>query len=350
MRARLATPIVLTALLAAAAGVVVAVLAAPTPTPAGLAAAEVPRTVAVQHQSFADERSVEVTFQVDDDRDLVVHTGGTLTWTGCTPGSPITSGQVLLRVDERPLVALHTDVPLYRSLRAGDTGSDVDALQRELRELGHQVTADGKYGAATTRAVKKLFTDAGAVRPDGTLQLAVIVWLPERTLTPSDCTTTPGQPLADGQPVATVAGALTAVTYPVPADLREGRRTFTLFGLSTELDQPTVQITDGEFLARVAATQDYLVARASQDQQKPKATLTLSEPVDALKVPPTSLFDIEGSTACVQQDDETIPVTIIGSGLGATLVQPTGAGATLTRVALGDAVTRTTCGSEPATD
>ncbi len=350
MRARFVTPIVLTTLLAAAGGVITTVLVAPAPTPSGLAGAEEPRSAAVQHQTFADERSVEVTFQVEDDRDLVVHTGGTVTWTGCTPGSPITSGQVLLRVDERPLLALGTDVPLYRSLQAGDTGSDVGALQRELGELGYQVTADGKYGSATTRAVKKLLTAAGVVRPDGTLQLADIVWLPEHTLTPSACSATPGGPVGDGQTVATVAGALTALTYPVPADLREGRRTFTLFGVTTELDQLTGEITDGELLAQVAATADYAVAQQAQDEQKPNATLTLSEPIDALKVPPTAVFGIDGSAACVQQDDEAIPVTIVGSGLGATLVQPTDTAISLTRVALGDAVTRTDCGAELATD
>lgn len=343
MRARLVTPIVLTALLASAGGVAGAVLAAPAPTPAGLEAAEEPRTAQVQHQSFADERGVEVTFRVEDERSLVARTGGTLTWSGCTPGVPVTSGQVLLRADERPVVALHTDVPLYRALKAGDKGSDVAALQRELAALGHGVTADGRYGVSTTRAVKKLFADAGVVRPDGTLQLAGVVWMPERTLTPSTCATTPGGALADGQVVATVAGALTAVTHPVPADLREGPRDLTLFGIRAELEQTTGEITDPAFLAQVVATVDYAVARQSEDEQKPKATLALREPVDALKVPPTALFAIEGDAACVQQDDEGVPVTLVGSGLGASLVQPTDPAVVLTHVALGDAVTLTTC-------
>ncbi|MBB2923730.1 peptidoglycan-binding protein [Cellulomonas cellasea] len=344
MRARLLTPIVLTALLASAGGVAGAVLAAPTPTPSGLAAAEEPRTAPVQHQSFADERNVEVTFRVAPERTLVGHTGGTLTWSACAPGVPVASGQVLLRADERPVVALHTGVPLYRALQAGDRGADVEALQRELAALGHAVAANGTYGASTTRAVRKLFADAGVTRPDGTLQLAAVVWLPERTMTPSTCATPLGGTLGDGQAVATVAGALTGVTYPVPAGLREGPRDLTLFGVTVRQDQAAGEVTDPAFLAGVAATVDYAVAREGQDGQKPKATLALSEPVDALKVPPTALFDLRGTTACVQQGDEAVPVALVGSGLGASLVQPLAAGTELTEVALGGAVTHTTCG------
>ena len=349
MRARLVTPVVLIALLASAGGVAGAVLAAPTPTPAGLAAAEQPRTAAVQHQSFADERSVEVSFRVEDERSLVAKTGGTLTWSGCVPGVPVTSGSVLLRVDERPVVALHTDVPLYRGLKAGDKGADVEALQRELGALGHPVTVTGKYDAATTKAVKKLFTDAGVTRPDGTLQLPGVVWMPERTLTPSTCVTALGSPIADGQAVATVAGALTAVTYPVPAGLRDGPRDLTLFGVAVPVDQAGGEVTDPAFLAQVAATREYAVAQESKDGQKPKATLALTDPVDALKVPPTALFAIEGTSACVQQGDEGIPVSLVGSGLGASLVQPVRADVVLTRVTLGDAITLTTCDDGQAT-
>lgn len=344
MRARLVTPLVLTALLAAGAGVVGAVLAVPTPTPAGLAAAEPLRTAAVRHRPFADERSVEVTFRVQDDRTLVSRTGGTLTWSACAPGVPVASGRVLLRVDERPVVALHTDVPLYRDLRAGDAGEDVAALQRELAALGHRVAVDGRYRATTARAVRALLADAGVPRPDGTLALAGLVWLPERTLTPSTCTPPLGGALSDGQPVATVAGALAAVTYPVPADLRAGPRDLALFGV-TAAAPASGEVTDAAFLAQVAATAEYAVARATTDGQRPRATLTLTEPLDVVAVPPTALFGIDGTAACVQQDGAAVPVVLVGSGLGSSLVQPVDPATVLARVALGDAVTSTCTGA-----
>ncbi len=343
MRTRLLTPLVLVALLAAAAGVTGAVVAAPTPTPAGLSPADQPRTAAVQRQSFDDERSVEVSFRVEGERTLAVRTGGTVTWSGCVPGTTVTSGQTLLRVDERPVVALHTDVPLYRDLAPGDRGTDVAALQRELAALGHAVDADGRYGGATSRAVSRLLTDAGVTRPDGALRLAGLVWMPERTLTPSTCSTTPGAALGDGEAVAAVAGALVAVTFPVPGGLREGARDLTLFGVTTTLDPVGGEVTDAEFLAAVGATPDYAVAQQTKDGQKPKAALVLHDPVEALKVPPTALFAIEGTAGCVEQDDVAVPVTIIGSGLGASLVLPVEEGTEVTRVTLGAAVTHDTC-------
>ena len=320
----------------------------PPRTPAGLAAAEQPRTAAVQHQSFDDERSVEVSFRVEDERSLVAKTGGTLTWSGCVPGVPVTSGAVLLRVDERPVVALHTDVPLYRGLKAGDKGADVEALQRELGALGHPVTVTGKYDAATTKAVKKLFTDAG-VTPPGRDAAAPRRGLDARAHPdPEHLRHGAGQPdrrragggdrrrCPDGRdlPGAAACGTARATSPcsgsgPRGAGRRRGHR-------------PGVP-GPGRRHARLRGRP------GEQGRQKPKATLALTDPVDALKVPPTALFAIEGTSACVQQGDEGIPVSLVGSGLGASLVQPVRADVVLTRLTLGDAITLTTCDDGQAT-
>jgi peptidoglycan hydrolase-like protein with peptidoglycan-binding domain len=52
-------------------------------------------------------------------------------------------------------------------LRAGDRGPDVVALQKALRRAGIRVSADGSYGPATRRAVKRFQRRAG-LRPSGT--------------------------------------------------------------------------------------------------------------------------------------------------------------------------------------
>ncbi len=54
-----------------------------------------------------------------------------------------------------------------RTLRAGDHGADVRALQRALRRVGFKVTADGQYGAGTVRAVKR-FQRSARLTPSGT--------------------------------------------------------------------------------------------------------------------------------------------------------------------------------------
>jgi hypothetical protein len=53
-----------------------------------------------------------------------------------------------------------------RTLRRGSHGRDVRALQRSLTRLGHRTTADGIYGRATRRSVRR-YERAEELRADG---------------------------------------------------------------------------------------------------------------------------------------------------------------------------------------
>ena len=52
-------------------------------------------------------------------------------------GARVDSGDHLGEVSGRPLFALRGNVPAYRDLKLGMTGSDVTQLQRALRDLGY---------------------------------------------------------------------------------------------------------------------------------------------------------------------------------------------------------------------
>ena len=67
----------------------------------------------------------------------------------------------LVEVSGRPVLVLHGDLPAWRDLTVGDTGSDVRQLQAALRECGSDVLVDGVFGEYTARAVKALYADAG---------------------------------------------------------------------------------------------------------------------------------------------------------------------------------------------
>jgi peptidoglycan hydrolase-like protein with peptidoglycan-binding domain len=55
-----------------------------------------------------------------------------------------------------------------RGLRAGASGTDVRELQKALRKAGFRVKVDGRFGAATVRAVKR-FQRAAQLTPSGTV-------------------------------------------------------------------------------------------------------------------------------------------------------------------------------------
>ncbi|MFC7531527.1 peptidoglycan-binding protein [Actinoplanes sp. GCM10030250] len=78
-------------------------------------------------------------------------------------GATVRPGKMLLCVSGRPLIALQGKVPAYRDLRPGDEGEDVAQLQAALRKLEFYGGGDdkGHFGAATKRAVEKLYDRAG---------------------------------------------------------------------------------------------------------------------------------------------------------------------------------------------
>lgn len=73
------------------------------------------------------------------------------------PGDTIGRGDVIARIDERPVVALIGSTPMWRDLDVGDEGDDVLQLEINLSALGFDpdgdVTVDGVFTSATATMV-----------------------------------------------------------------------------------------------------------------------------------------------------------------------------------------------------
>lgn len=325
----------------AVAGSVVALAAVtrPAAVPATLAAPATPRSVPVTVQTFPDERTVAVRLDVSPVAALAAPRSGRVTSTSCRPGVAVRSGTALARIDERPVLALHTSVPLYRTLSAGSKGPDVRALQAEARRLGHPVTVDGRFGPGTARAVKGLQKRSGMTDPKGSLDPADVVWLPSPSVVPDKCDAVLGAAVGPGTALATVPGRLTAVRASLPADAR-GARVLEVFGATARVPASGV-VTAPAFLRAVEGSDDYASYLSSGATDKLTGSLRLAAPIRALKVPPAAVFGIEGDLACVESGARVIPVTIVGSGLGASLVTTTAAAPR--SVDVGTAVSARTC-------
>ena len=97
-------------------------------------------------------------------------------------GQVIRQGQVLYRVNDRPVVLLHGSTPAYRTLSAGASGPDVVELNADLLALGYGTRAQlnprsASFGPATTMAVMKLQAAQGMTQT-GTLTLGQVVFEP----------------------------------------------------------------------------------------------------------------------------------------------------------------------------
>jgi peptidoglycan hydrolase-like protein with peptidoglycan-binding domain len=101
---------------------------------------------------------------------------GTVTWLP-KAGDTISRGEPLYKVDNRPVTALYGDTPMYRELKQGDKGPDVQQLNENLRALGHGAPTGDTYTSQTASAVrawqKKLGLDA-----TGKVGKGVVVFAP----------------------------------------------------------------------------------------------------------------------------------------------------------------------------
>jgi Putative peptidoglycan binding domain len=99
-----------------------------------------------------------------------------------TIGQVIRQGQVLYRVDDRPVVLLYGTTPAYRTLSSGMSGPDVAALNADLVALGYATPAQlsptsASFRSATTTALEKLQAAVGLTRT-GTLTLGRALFEP----------------------------------------------------------------------------------------------------------------------------------------------------------------------------
>ena len=77
-------------------------------------------------------------------------------------GDKVDCGDVLYRVDDRPVLLLCGTLPAYRDLHSGDEGKDVRQLNRNLRALDYDTAAGGDFTWKTERALKALQHDKGS--------------------------------------------------------------------------------------------------------------------------------------------------------------------------------------------
>ena len=101
------------------------------------------------------------------------------------PGDKVGCGDVLYRVNNRPVLLLCGTVPAYRALQVGARGPDVRQLNRNLHQLGYDADAhvrinpgDRAFTSKTEQALGVLQRKKG-VRVTGELATDAAVFLPE---------------------------------------------------------------------------------------------------------------------------------------------------------------------------
>jgi hypothetical protein len=154
-----------------------------------------------------------------------------VTSVSANPGQ-LTNGQLLGTVSNRPVFLFSVDIPLFRNLVAGDTGSDVASLQKALG-----VPQTGKVDSATLSAVRFAYSAASIEPPGGRYST---------TITTAEFYTVP-----------TSLGALSLISI-APA------------GSSVDSDHPFAVLGTGSPYVSVRAS----VSEAEQIKQNDKVSIT----------------------------------------------------------------------------
>lgn len=309
----------LAAVVLLAGGVTAGMALAPQSEPQSVRSATPPAAVPVSRQAFDDSRRVTVDPVVAEEGTLSVADQGKVTRSVCAPGAVIESGSTPVTVDDRPVLALATSIPLWRDLTLTTRGDDVKALQTELARLGHAVTADGTYGASTKAAVTRLFKAAGVAKPTGDLAVASVLWLPAPSVTVKACETPVGVATSE-EAFATTAGTLVSLglsdTLP---NVTPGDRVLRLGEVSAPVDEGGV-VTDPAFLEAVRGSVEFAGWQRAEGSEPLTLQYVLAAPLEVSVVPPGALFALDGPTGCVRADGAAHPVTVVASSLGQSLV------------------------------
>ena len=311
--------VVLAVIVLVAVGVLVGVLFLPAGVPSSLQGGGVSvSSVDVSSEVYDGARQVAVSSKTD--QGLVLRSGvsGVVTSTGCQVGGVWSSGQSLLQVNNSPVVGLATSQPLWRDLGVGAKGVDVSALQTELTRLGYGVQASGTFGSATAAAVKGLVRAAGGTS-DGSLLLSEVVWLPAPEVAVSACPLAVGDAVSVGDTLALSGGGLVSLSVANPPG--DGW-VVTYNGVSASMDGNGT-VTDPVFLAAVAAGPEYQYFAANPGSGSLQLTVRLASALTVLVVPPSAVVVSGTGTGCVVSDGQTVPVGIVSSSLGQTMVQVT---------------------------
>jgi hypothetical protein len=147
-------------------------------------------------------------------------------------------------VSGNPVVLLRGSVPMYRSLREGDIGSDVTELNADLVALGYAARsqldpASDYFSSETADALQRLQAKAG-VGQTGGLSLGQAVFVPTVARVTA-ISATLGAPAQPGQPIMTAS----STSRQVVIDLDAAQQSQVKVGDKVTITLPDSQTTPG---------------------------------------------------------------------------------------------------------
>ncbi|PST48549.1 hypothetical protein COO72_07445 [Bifidobacterium callitrichos] len=318
--------------------------------PQSLESSEPAGSMKVAASRFDDARSVQLTVTLGTSSTVVSPVSGTVTASRCAVNAVVASGGAPISVDAIPVLALHTVTPPYRTLTSGTKGPDARALNDALRSLGYAAPDSDWFTWNSITAYNKLADSVGARRitKEGgwAIDPSFFIWLPSASATVAECRVSVGRQITQGAELLVTSAAPVKAALPAGAatgDLVAGDRVLTIGSTTVPIPVGTAELTDPGVLSAITGSTEYRLASLGGGSGQMGAggsgsgasdgeggtvqvsyTWRLAQPIEAVTVPPSSLYRASGGKACVTVSGKPTPVTIIASQLGKTMVAPDG--------------------------
>jgi peptidoglycan hydrolase-like protein with peptidoglycan-binding domain len=271
----------------------------------------------VERRDLADTETFSGTLGYAGAGALVAATQGTITRLA-PEGSTRVRGQVLYRIDDRPVVLMYGTVPAWRALSDGvDDGPDVRELEWNLVALGHDpnrdVVIDDHFNWATAAAVNR-WQEALGETETGRVDLGAVAFLPgPRRI--GEHSASVGASVQPGTEVLSTS----ATRQEVVLDLDATRQTLVAVGRRVAVGFPDGSTVPGRISAvGKVATVPTQSSEASADPST-DTTPTIEVTIELLRRPEEELdqapVDVELTTEG-RQNVLAIPVTALVAVLG----------------------------------
>lgn len=219
---------------------------------------------------------------------------GLVTSVAIESGSAIETGDIIATIDGIRRVGVASLEPFWRTLARGDTGPDVKMLQTHLAVFGlYEGDIDDSYGRLLEAAVKEWAAELGVHKPDGSFDPAWTAWL---TPDPFQVESVDLQPGSPAPPVGSTIAASPAQLASVALISIDGSAFVANGEWTLEIQADVFPLTEGQ---PTESGLEMLAALLPIDGPPPVARVRLTDPVERLTVPATSVVTTYDGTFCV---------------------------------------------------
>ncbi|WP_079144172.1 peptidoglycan-binding protein [Streptomyces luteocolor] len=206
-----------------------------------------PATAAVVRTDLVQSTTVDGKIDFAGRRPVKSVVEGTVT-VAARQGATVIRGEALYERDDKPVTLLYGPVPAFREMKAGDRGSDVLQLERNLVALGYGsgLYVDPRYDKASEAAVKRWQKSLNRT-PTGRVGKGDVVFQPEQVkVAAADAA------LADQVGPDTAVLTVASTKPVVRAELDQADASLTAKGTKVEVTLPSGRTEPG----RVTGTVD----------------------------------------------------------------------------------------------